>query len=279
MVARRRRCGAGAALGRALRRFWHVRGYFDEGRRWLEQALAKDSRASASARAKALDAVGGLAHDQGDIDRAEAAAQEGLELSAQADIESGRVASFRRTLGITAEREGDYERATELHGQSLALYREAEDRWGIAASLLSLGNVLVVREEHERAKELYHEALSSPGSRATRTSLLLAWPIWATSTCSKATTSRRRRSTKKRRGCTGIEGPGRPSCMLWITWRGRRSCVGTTSELGFCMETLALCRELGDKLIGSESLEGLACAAAAREKPSVRRGYSAPPRP
>jgi non-specific serine/threonine protein kinase len=29
-------------------------------------------------------------------------------------------------------------------------------------------------------------------------------------------------------------------------------------------ETLALCRELGDKLIGSESLEGLACAAAAR---------------
>jgi non-specific serine/threonine protein kinase len=31
-------------------------------------------------------------------------------------------------------------------------------------------------------------------------------------------------------------------------------------------ETLALCRELGDKLIGSESLEGLACAAAAREE-------------
>ena len=29
-------------------------------------------------------------------------------------------------------------------------------------------------------------------------------------------------------------------------------------------ETLALCQELGDKLIGSESLEGLACAAAAR---------------
>ena len=81
---------------------------------------------------------------------------------------------------------------------------------GYRRFLLSLGNVLVVREEHERAKELYHEALSSPGSRATRTSLLLAWPTWATSTCSKATTSKRRRSTKKRRGCTGIEGPGRP---------------------------------------------------------------------
>ena len=218
-----------------------MRGYFDEGRRWLEQALAKDSRASASARAKALDAVGGLAHDQGDIDRAEAAAQEGLELSAQADIESGRVASFRRTLGITAEREGDYERATELHGQSLALYREAEDRWGIAASLLSLGNVLVVREEHERAKELYHEALILSRESGTRTSLLLAWPIWATSTCSKATTSRRRRSTKKRRGCTGIEGPGEALVYALDNLAWRRSCVGTTSELGFCIRKPSRC--------------------------------------
>ena len=149
----------GLRLAGALRRFWHVRGYFDEGRKRLEQALAKDGRASVSARAKALDAVGGLAHDQGDIDRAEAAAREGLELSARADTENGRVASFKRTLGITAEREGDYERATELHEESLALYRETEDKWSIAASLISLGNVLVARDEHERAKELYREAL------------------------------------------------------------------------------------------------------------------------
>ena len=256
----------GLRLAGALRRFWHVRGYFDEGRRWLEQALAKDSRASASARAKALDAVGGLAHDQGDIDRAEAAAQEGLELSAQADIESGRVASFRRTLGITAEREGDYERATELHGESLALYREAEDRWGIAASLLSLAEC-VGCAGRTRAGEgaLPTRPLSSPGSRGTRTSLLLAWPIWATSTCSKATTSRRRRSTKKRRRLYRDRGSrgGLVYALDNLAWaalvRGDHERARALHK-----ETLALCRELGDKLIGSESLEGLACAAAAR---------------
>jgi predicted ATPase len=64
----------GLRLAGELWRFWWMRGYYDEGRRWLEAALAKDSRASA-ARAKALEAVGWLADDQGDIDLAVAAAE------------------------------------------------------------------------------------------------------------------------------------------------------------------------------------------------------------
>lgn len=249
----------------ALRRFWHVRGYFDEGRRWLEHALAKDSRASASARAKALDAVGGLAHDQGDIDRAEAAAREGLELSARADIESGRVASFQRTLGITAEREGDYERATELYEESLALYREAEDRWGIAASLLSLGNVMVMREEHERAKELYRESLilsresGDPDQFATGLANL-GYEHLLEGDHEQATELNEEAARLYRdRGSRG----GLVYALDNLAWvalvRGDHERARVLHK-----ETLALCRELGDKLIGSESLEGLACAAAAR---------------
>jgi predicted ATPase/class 3 adenylate cyclase len=255
----------GLRLAGALRRFWHVRGHFEEGRRWLEQALAKDSRASASARAKALDAVGGLAHDQGDIDRAEAAAQEGLELSARADIESGRVASFRRTLGITAEREGDYERAAELHEESLALYREAEDRWGIAASLLSLANVLVMREEHERAKELYREALSlsresgDPDQFATGLANL-GYEHLLEGNHEQATALNEEAARLYRdRGSRG----GLVYALDNLAWaalvRGDHERARALHE-----ETLALCQDLGDKLIGSESLEGLACAAAAR---------------
>jgi tetratricopeptide (TPR) repeat protein len=255
----------GLRLAGALRRFWHVRGYFDEGRRWLEQALAKDSRASASARAKALDAVGGLAHDQGDIDRAEAAAQEGLKLNGRADIESGLVASFRRTLGITAEREGDYERATELYEESLALYREAEDKWGIAASLLSLGNVLVVRKEHERAKELYREALilsresGDPDQFATGLANL-GYEHLLEGDHEQATALNEQAARLYRdRGSRG----GLVYALDNLAWaalvRGDHVRARALHE-----ETLALCRELGDKLIGSESLEGLACAAAAR---------------
>jgi hypothetical protein len=55
-------------------------GYFGEGRRWLEEALAKSSRAPTAARARALQRVSWLALLQGDLDRAEEASEEGLRL-------------------------------------------------------------------------------------------------------------------------------------------------------------------------------------------------------
>jgi len=88
-------------LAGALWQFWDMRGYYGEGRRWLEEALAKDGRASV-ARAKVLEGVGWLADLQGDIDRAVAAAEEGLRLSARAELQSSEKASFLRILGSAA---------------------------------------------------------------------------------------------------------------------------------------------------------------------------------
>jgi non-specific serine/threonine protein kinase len=67
-------------LAGALWTFWHAHGHSGEGRKWLEEALAKDDRASVAARLKALEGMCWMAIDQRDLDRAEAAAQAGLKL-------------------------------------------------------------------------------------------------------------------------------------------------------------------------------------------------------
>jgi predicted ATPase/class 3 adenylate cyclase len=144
----------GLRLAGTLWRFWWMRGHYDEGRRWLEEALAKDGGAPV-ARTKALEAVGWLADDQGDIDRAVAAAEEGLRISARAQIPSRVTASFLRMLGSAAYVRGDHDQAARLYEDSLTLSREAGDERSVASSLLQLGNVSGDRGDHEEAKKFY----------------------------------------------------------------------------------------------------------------------------
>src|SRR5215211_1856314 len=147
-------------LGGALRWFWNMAGYYGEGRRWLEAALDKDGWESAQARAKVLEGVGWLANQQGDLDRAEATAEEGLKLSAEAGLGGVIAADFQNVLGDAARHRGDYERAAELLEGSLALHRDAKASVGIAWSLGNLANVASDRGNYERAKDLYEEGLA-----------------------------------------------------------------------------------------------------------------------
>ena len=99
-------------VGGALRWFWYMEGYYGEGRRWLEATLGKNwGAAAAEARARTLEGVGWLASSQGDLERAQAAANEGLKLSTEAGLGKVIVADFQNVLGDTARHRGDYERA------------------------------------------------------------------------------------------------------------------------------------------------------------------------
>jgi predicted ATPase len=144
----------------ALRWFWRARGYYGEGRRWLEQALSEEGRTSATARAKALDGVGWLASEQHDIDRVQAAAEEGLKLSEEAGIGGVILANFKNLLGEAAWLQGDCERAAELFEEGLGLHREARNTRGVAWSVCSLAAVSSDRGDYERSKELYEEAIA-----------------------------------------------------------------------------------------------------------------------
>jgi tetratricopeptide (TPR) repeat protein len=148
----------GLRLAGALWQFWWMRGHYSEGRRWLENALAVDGRGSPSARAMALAGIGEIASHQGDLDQAQEACQEGLELLAHEASEAKIYLLL--SLGKVAWMRGeDYERATQVNEEALALSREMRHRMGLATSLLHLGLVSQRRGDFERATEFYEESM------------------------------------------------------------------------------------------------------------------------
>lgn len=148
----------GLRLAAALARFWEIRGYWSEGRRWLDSALRVSGAASTAARASALNGAGLLAFQQGDYAHAAALADESLSLSrALGDVRG--TATALNLLGLGACVRGDYVQAAALGSESLTLCREIADPVGIADALHILGLVAYDRGDHARAAGLLEESL------------------------------------------------------------------------------------------------------------------------
>ena len=252
-------------LSGALKWFWFARGYYDEGRRWLEQALVKEDRTSMAVRAKGLDAVGWLAHEQGDIDGAAAAAKEGLKLSNEAVVGNVVVADLKHVMGETARHRGDYDLAVEFFEEGLELYKEAGDQRGVAWSLGSLANAAGDRGDHERAKRLYEEGLALSrrlgGARPLGAYLSsLGYEFLLEGDLERATELNEEAAALFRQ--QGRRGDLQYA-LVNLGWAALLKRNPERAEIVH-EECLRLCRELGDRLTASESLEGLACTAGAK---------------
>ena len=142
-------------LANALDTFWNRRGYWREGRQWLELALARTSGVDSSLRARALYSVGTLAWLRGDISSV-VYLEESLALRRELEDKEGMAASLDM-LGIAAYRQGDYTKAVELLEQSLTLRREQGRKEPF--TLYLLGIVARIRGDYELAEALGGEAL------------------------------------------------------------------------------------------------------------------------
>src|SRR5579871_5032422 len=99
---------AGLRLAGALGRFWEVRGYMTEGRRYLAEALGREEGAGRTPeRARALNCAGVLAHRQGDYASARSLTEESLAIRRELGDRLG-IAYSLNNLGILAKDQGDY---------------------------------------------------------------------------------------------------------------------------------------------------------------------------
>ncbi len=186
-------------LSTALWRFWEMRGYFTEGRRWLSAVLDQDHEVDVTLQAAAYSAAGTMAYhgrdhaqaiqwhqhaldlyrsldnkpgiafalnnigvqflEQGDFEQAMQYFVESLALTQK--LGQTRTSAYtRHNMAEMARWQGDYIQAAELYTQSLAVFRTLGDHWAACYSLVGLGKVAGYQGDTLQAIRLNMEALS-----------------------------------------------------------------------------------------------------------------------
>lgn len=143
----------------ALRLFWGMRGYYAEGRSWLNSSLAAAGDAPAAFRARALRGRAYLAWLQTDYDDAHSSYQQALELYRQVELPDG-VAACLNGLATLAFNQTDYQGARALYEESLAILRALNHRVLMTIVIGNLANLARIEGEYERSQALAEESLA-----------------------------------------------------------------------------------------------------------------------
>jgi predicted ATPase/class 3 adenylate cyclase len=134
----------------ALLRFWYVRGYLAEGRRWTSVALDLSSSAPAELRAKVLEAAAYFAVRQGASEEAMQRIDHALVLG-RGVLDAPAMAECWITKGLVATASGDNETAASAYDEALAIFRSLGDERGAAKATGNLADLALVRGEYEEA--------------------------------------------------------------------------------------------------------------------------------
>jgi predicted ATPase/class 3 adenylate cyclase len=163
-------------LGYALWRFWQMRGLLVEGAGWLERILAMpDTGTCREARARALEAAGGVAYWRAEM--AEAIAYYEACLTMCREIGDKRaIANALYNIGFPSTVNGiDVPRAVATLEESLDLYRELGDSEMIARVMWGLGNASYFARDYARARDILLEDVVM--LRTFKDPFSLAWAL------------------------------------------------------------------------------------------------------
>ena len=142
-------------LGAALWWFWFQRSHFSEWQRYLEHVLPATAGLEVPARVAVLNGAAYLSWTQGDHARIEAVTSECLALARKLGDKSAEGNALHVLATSTWER-GGLQQGVCLHNESLELFRQAGDEWGMA---VSMGHLAIVHQllGNFAATDAYHE--------------------------------------------------------------------------------------------------------------------------
>jgi predicted ATPase/class 3 adenylate cyclase len=148
---------SGSLVAGTMFMYWYMHGYLNEGRRWLDLALAR-FQGRTMARAKALSGSGTLAWQQGDYTDASICFDESIQLWRELGIDDG-LAEAQHFSGHLEFDQRNYDLAKELFAESLDYYQQVGDTQRILTLMSDIGLVAYHLGDYASAQKSFEEAL------------------------------------------------------------------------------------------------------------------------
>jgi predicted ATPase/class 3 adenylate cyclase len=141
-------------LGWHLWRFWQKRGYLQEARLRLEEVVSgPGSRKDPLARARALEAAGGVAYWQAEFDAARVFYDEALAIHRERGDRAGEAEQLYNISFTYSVPRIDAEEAERLGREALEIFKELDDTAGEAKCLWALSFLAFMVKQLGRARE------------------------------------------------------------------------------------------------------------------------------
>lgn len=138
-------------LAAGLAWFWHLLSNLTEGRRWLEQVLAKPG-GDAGVRARALRGASQIVYRQGDCGAAQGFLSDALIILRKLG-EEAEMARVLRTLGLVLLSLGDHSKATQCLEEALAIQLRLGRRIATGRTVGSLALVAIADGRYDAARQ------------------------------------------------------------------------------------------------------------------------------
>ena len=146
-------------LAGALWRFWHLRGFLNEGQDRLDEILAAAGGDLTVEHEKILYGAAVLAHRLGDYARGEQLAAERLAISRARDDQK-LIASSLLCLGLMVASKGEHERALALYTEGADVARKGGEKVILGMTINNLGDLALNQGDYETARSRFEEVLA-----------------------------------------------------------------------------------------------------------------------
>ena len=141
-----------------LARFYEMRNFFAEGLNAFSifNNWSEENELSQKIKAQGLARYGRFCHRLGDIEQAHSCAQQSLTLARKLGLDED-IAFALNNLGYIFWSQGDYETAKKYYEESLELYRQLDNQWGIGQLL---NHLAILPQALSETENLLRESLS-----------------------------------------------------------------------------------------------------------------------